>query len=202
MDKKGIIKHKKIFDAWLDGKTIQYYVNSNNTWQDIVNPDFYQNSEYRIKPEFPNFKFGETILVSDDQIDWKERIFINSDNDKVYTFSKYSFNILINMSEKDIIRKFDWKYAKRIEYKPTNTNKSKTSFNPKPGDHIFVRDDIAKSWLRRIFVRFDIDTNKYVCIGGLADDIINLTPDDKVRFIYWDCAKPICDNENQSWFNY
>ncbi len=203
MDRKGIKKHKKIFEEGLNGKIVQYYVNSNNTWSDIDAPAFYYNCKYRIKPEVYNFKFGETILVSDDQIDWKERIFINSDDNKVYTFSKSSFNTLITMPERNIIRKFAWKYAKRIENKrkivndDKSVNNNETVFDPKPGDHILVRDSLDHKWHERIFVGFNKSNDKCVCIVGDDKQIIYPDFNNNVATVSWNFAKPLIDENHQ-----
>ena len=48
--------------ALCDGKTIQIYYEFNNTWNDIIKPEFKDNlSNYRIKPEEPEFKTGDFV---------------------------------------------------------------------------------------------------------------------------------------------
>ncbi len=48
--------------ALCNGKTIQIYYEFNNTWNDIIKPEFKNNlSNYRIKPEEPEFKTGDFV---------------------------------------------------------------------------------------------------------------------------------------------
>ncbi len=48
--------------ALCDGKTVQAYYKFNDTWNDIIKPEFKDNvSNYRIKPEEPKFKAGNFI---------------------------------------------------------------------------------------------------------------------------------------------
>ena len=48
--------------ALCDGKIIQAYYRFNDTWNDIIKPEFKDNvSNYRIKPEEPKFKAGDFI---------------------------------------------------------------------------------------------------------------------------------------------
>ena len=48
--------------ALCNGKTIQAYYEFNNTWNDIIKPEFKDNvSNYRIKPEEPKFKIGDFV---------------------------------------------------------------------------------------------------------------------------------------------
>lgn len=48
--------------ALCNGKTIQIYYEFNNTWNDIIKPEFKDNvSNYRIKPEEPKFKVGDLV---------------------------------------------------------------------------------------------------------------------------------------------
>ena len=45
-----------------DGKTVQAYYKFNDTWNDIIKPEFKDNvSNYRIKPEEPKFKIGDFV---------------------------------------------------------------------------------------------------------------------------------------------
>ena len=56
MNKAGIIKHKAVFDAWLEGAEIQYKVQGANAWHDFVanstypEPLWLVSLEYRVKP--------------------------------------------------------------------------------------------------------------------------------------------------------
>ena len=48
--------------ALCDGKTVQAYYKFNNTWNDIIKPEFKDNvSNYRIKPEELKFKVGDFV---------------------------------------------------------------------------------------------------------------------------------------------
>lgn len=48
--------------ALCDGKTVQAYYKFNDTWNDIIKPEFKDNvSNYRIKPEEPKFKTGDFV---------------------------------------------------------------------------------------------------------------------------------------------
>ena len=48
--------------ALCDGKTVQAYYKFNDTWNDIIKPEFKDNvSNYRIKPEEPKFKIGDFV---------------------------------------------------------------------------------------------------------------------------------------------
>lgn len=48
--------------ALVEGKTVQAYYKFNDTWNDIIKPEFKDNvSNYRIKPEEPKFKIGDFI---------------------------------------------------------------------------------------------------------------------------------------------
>ena len=49
MTREGILKHKKVFKAWLKGAKIEYF--SDKQWWDIPDPDFREEMQYRIKPE-------------------------------------------------------------------------------------------------------------------------------------------------------
>lgn len=51
MTRDGIIKHRKVFNAWLDGKTIEYHLRGSTTWMLAVDPKWYTDIEYRVKPE-------------------------------------------------------------------------------------------------------------------------------------------------------
>ncbi len=48
--------------ALCDGKTVQAYYKFNDTWNDIIKPEFKDNVlNYRIKPEEPKFKIGDFV---------------------------------------------------------------------------------------------------------------------------------------------
>ena len=63
MTRKGILKHKEVFDAWLGGAEVQYYGEKTKKWIDINNPYWGLEIKYRIKPsriEFEDCSFNET----------------------------------------------------------------------------------------------------------------------------------------------
>ena len=62
MTRKGILKHKEVFDAWLGGAEVQYYGEKTKKWIDINNPYWGLETKYRIKPtkiEFEDCNFNE-----------------------------------------------------------------------------------------------------------------------------------------------
>lgn len=64
-------EYSELRKALCDGKTIQAYYKFNDTWNDIIKPEFKDNvSNYRIKPEEPKFKIGNFVR------------YINSNNNK------------------------------------------------------------------------------------------------------------------------
>ena len=48
MTREGLLKHKELFNKWLDGAEIQFLSNSNE-WIDLNNPSWDENIEYRVK---------------------------------------------------------------------------------------------------------------------------------------------------------
>ena len=48
--KKGLLKHRKVLNAWLDGEKIQYCSPPSGHWFAITMPEFKEESEYRIAP--------------------------------------------------------------------------------------------------------------------------------------------------------
>lgn len=46
-------KHAELIKAWADGAEIQYLYDPNQGWQNCNQPTWYENFEYRIKPQ-PN----------------------------------------------------------------------------------------------------------------------------------------------------
>lgn len=64
MTKEGILKHKEVFDAWLDGAEVQFYYESEEKWIDIDGtPSFDFKRSFRIKPtklEIEDCSFNET----------------------------------------------------------------------------------------------------------------------------------------------
>jgi hypothetical protein len=63
MDKKGIIKHKEVFEAWLEGKEIQVFNTILEKWEECPDPEFWENNQYRIKPENKIIPFTEETIV-------------------------------------------------------------------------------------------------------------------------------------------
>lgn len=64
MTKEGILKHKEVFDAWLNGEEIQFSLSNDNDmeWIDIKNPSWVIELIYRIKPtkiEFEDCSFND-----------------------------------------------------------------------------------------------------------------------------------------------
>ena len=55
-------EYSELRKALCDGKTVQAYYKFNDTWNDIIKPEFKDNvSNYRIKPEEPKFKIGDFV---------------------------------------------------------------------------------------------------------------------------------------------
>ena len=52
MDKSGIIKHREVFNAWLEGAEVEYYEAAWGKWMSLTfdDPNFYPEVQYRIKP--------------------------------------------------------------------------------------------------------------------------------------------------------
>lgn len=61
MTREGILKHREVFNKWLDGEEIQFSSNSNE-WIDLKNPNWYIDIKYRVKPtkiEFEDCSFND-----------------------------------------------------------------------------------------------------------------------------------------------
>ena len=89
MEKAGILKHRDLFNKWLDGEQIQYYSEDNECWMSIQTPSWRLETKYRIKPT---------------KID-----FIDCDFDD----EEYSINEWGNIS---IIKPKDYKFEHRINF--------------------------------------------------------------------------------------
>lgn len=50
MDRKGIKKHKEVFDAWLNGAEVEYK-DLGGEWRTVKEPQFSSIVKYRVKPE-------------------------------------------------------------------------------------------------------------------------------------------------------
>lgn len=51
MTREGAIKHAEIIKAFVEGKTIQFWQLTRESWIDIENPTFDEDVRYRVKPE-------------------------------------------------------------------------------------------------------------------------------------------------------
>ena len=63
MDRECIKKHKDVFEAWLQGKEIEYRALSIDEWKTIDSPKFVGNLQYRIKPEVVHYYIENTGKV-------------------------------------------------------------------------------------------------------------------------------------------
>ena len=43
--------HAELIHEWADGAEIEYFNHTNYEWEDVKNPSWNENTEYRIKPE-------------------------------------------------------------------------------------------------------------------------------------------------------
>lgn len=46
-------KHAETIKAWADGAKIEWRVHGSQTWEEINDPSFSSNFQYRIKPSYP-----------------------------------------------------------------------------------------------------------------------------------------------------
>ena len=51
LSKEQLKMHWKEIQAWADGKQIQYRIDDDCEWEDINEPAFFPDCEYRVKPE-------------------------------------------------------------------------------------------------------------------------------------------------------
>ena len=66
MDKKGILKHKEVFNAWLEGKEIQEFNTMSEEWEEWEDDndfEFRENTQYRIKDERKIIPFTEETII-------------------------------------------------------------------------------------------------------------------------------------------
>ncbi|MGI0120223.1 hypothetical protein [Zooshikella sp. RANM57] len=59
--REDIQKNWEVIKAFKDGKTIQFYINVTNEWEDIKDPSFDAHHKYRVKPE--TFALGDILEV-------------------------------------------------------------------------------------------------------------------------------------------
>jgi len=55
MIREDILKHRDVFNKWLDGAEIQF-LNNSNEWIDLKNPNWDKEFKYRVKPTKITFK--------------------------------------------------------------------------------------------------------------------------------------------------
>ena len=65
MTREGYLKHKDLIEAWANGAEIQCISPTKNKWYDIVDPEWYENVEYRIKPQTIAEWLKEKLSVSE-----------------------------------------------------------------------------------------------------------------------------------------
>lgn len=53
--------HVEFIKAWADGHQIEYFDETVNAWKELEYPNFYETTQYRIKPQFRPFTFEEFI---------------------------------------------------------------------------------------------------------------------------------------------
>lgn len=51
MTREGAIKHKEVILAFMDGADIEYQDSDSNEWYKAPTPQFYSDTEYRVKPK-------------------------------------------------------------------------------------------------------------------------------------------------------
>ena len=68
MTKEGILKHRDLFNKWLDGEQIQFYSPTYKKWINAEYPTWSDKTEFRVKPtkiEFEDCSFNETEYCID-----------------------------------------------------------------------------------------------------------------------------------------
>lgn len=66
--RRGIKKHKDVFDAWLNGATIEFRTNDKDKWVVIRNPKFVYNNQYRVKQKPREYWVVVLWGVSDEDV--------------------------------------------------------------------------------------------------------------------------------------
>lgn len=117
MDKRRFLKHREVFNKWLDGAEIQFYDTECNKWIDLKNPNWDIDLEYRIKPT---------------KID-----FIDCD----FNEEEYSINEWGNIS---IIKPKDYKFEYRVNFIKDKEIAEAYSVLPKL---IRLRDKYNEGWV-------------------------------------------------------
>lgn len=100
MDKRRFLKHREVFNKWLDGAEIQFYDTECNKWIDLKNPNWDIDLEYRAKPTKIEFKdcsfndeehcvdiFGRISTVDTADFNIKDRINFIKDKEIAEAYS-------------------------------------------------------------------------------------------------------------------
>lgn len=102
MNKEGIIKHKEVFDAWLNGAEIQYKVGLG--WTDVEHePNWSQYLDYRVKP-----KMLEVIA-------YRRYVFFNGSEFHASTMSNSLHGIFKSLEDKVSSYEADSSFVKWID---------------------------------------------------------------------------------------
>jgi len=77
MTRESFKKYEQIFKDWIAGDALQVSYDGGNSWNDIEDPTWSSEHEYRIHPHKFIPKQGDVILVRKDIMDnWVERVFV------------------------------------------------------------------------------------------------------------------------------
>lgn len=49
-------KHCEVIKAWADGKKVQVRRNADRPWEDVSDPNWFNDKEYRVKPETVKYR--------------------------------------------------------------------------------------------------------------------------------------------------
>lgn len=103
--KEGIIKHRKLFDLWLEGAEIQCWYNSGgeeDCWIDASEtPCFDYHTAYRVKPKEEEKEEETVIQVYDLPIDVPLTVEITKNGIGIKTHGPWPY-YLLSISGKDI----------------------------------------------------------------------------------------------------